>query len=61
MTNVELIQKFYNAFKNKDSETYFLLCGDDIEWQLSEGMPNGEMFVGKDAVFKKYSKNAIKL
>ncbi|MFB5636236.1 MAG: nuclear transport factor 2 family protein [Nitrosopumilus sp.] len=54
MTNVELIKKFYHAFKNKDQETYLELCDDDIEWQLSEGMPNGGVFVGKDGVFKEY-------
>ena len=54
MTNSELIQKFYHAFKNKDSETYLALCDDNIEWMLSEGMPNGGVFVGKDAVFKNY-------
>ena len=54
MSNVELIKKFYHAFKNKDKETYLGLCDDHIEWQLSEGMPNGGGFVGKDAVFKGY-------
>ncbi|MGY5148141.1 MAG: nuclear transport factor 2 family protein [Candidatus Nitrosopumilus sp. bin_7KS] len=54
MTNVELISKFYHAFKNKDFETYLRLCDDNIEWQLSEGMPNGGVFVGKDEVFKEY-------
>ena len=40
--------------KNKDKETYLELCDESIEWQLSEGMPNGGKFVGKDAVFKEY-------
>lgn len=54
MTHVDLIKKFYHAFKTKDSETYLELCDENIEWQLSEGMPNGGLFVGKDAVFKEY-------
>ena len=54
MTNVELIKKFYHAFKNKDTETCRSLCDENIEWQLSEGMPNGGVFVGKDAIFKEY-------
>ena len=54
MSNGELIKKFYHAFKNKDKETYLALCDENIEWQLSEGMPNGGKFVGKDAVFKEY-------
>ena len=54
MSNVELIKKFYYAFKNKDKEIYLALCDENIEWQLAEGMPNGGKFVGKDAVFKVY-------
>jgi len=54
MTNVELIKKFYHAFKNKDPESYLVLCDENIEWQLSEGMPNGGVYMGKDAVFKEY-------
>lgn len=54
MSNEELIKKFYHAFKNKDKETYLALCDENIEWQLSEDMPNGGKFVGKNAVFKEY-------
>lgn len=54
MSNVELIQKFYNAFKNKDEETYLSVCDDNIEWQLANGMPNGGKYVGKSAVFEEY-------
>ncbi|AFS80687.1 putative ketosteroid isomeraserelated protein-like protein [Candidatus Nitrosopumilus koreensis AR1] len=54
MANVELIKQFYHAFKNKDKETYLGLCDENITWQLSEGMPNGGVYVGKDAVFKEY-------
>ena len=54
MSNVELIKKFYHAFKNNDEETYLALCDENIEWQLAEGMPNGGKYVGKDAVFKEY-------
>ncbi|MFB5607714.1 MAG: nuclear transport factor 2 family protein [Candidatus Nitrosomaritimum yanchengensis] len=54
MSNVELIQKFYVAFKNKDKETYLSLCDDNIEWQLADGMPNGGRYIGKSAVFEEY-------
>jgi len=32
MSNVELIKKFYYAFKNKDKEIYLALCDENIEW-----------------------------
>jgi len=54
MSNVELIEKFYYAFKNKDKETYLSLCDDNIEWQLADGMPNGGKYVGKSAIFEEY-------
>jgi len=54
MSNVELIGKFYTAFKNKDKETYLSLCDDNIEWQLADGMPNGGRYIGKSAVFEEY-------
>ena len=54
MSNVELIEKFYAAFKNKDKETYLSLCDDNIEWQLADGMPNGGRYIGKSAVFEEY-------
>ena len=54
MSNVELIKKFYIAFKNQDKETIFALCDDEIQWQLTEGMPNGGTYIGKKDVFEGY-------
>lgn len=52
--NVELIKKFYSAFKNQDKQTYLQLCDDNIEWTVMENIPNGGTHVGKKAVFENY-------
>lgn len=54
MTTVDLIKKFYTAFKNKDEKTCMGLCSDDIEWQTTEGMINGGKYIGKKDVFENY-------
>ena len=54
MSNVELVKKFYTAFKNKDEQTYLELCHDDIEWQTTEGMVNGGKYIGNKEVFGNY-------
>ncbi len=54
MSNVELIKKFYLAFKNKDRETYLAMCDDRIVWQTADGMPDGGTYTGKTEVFENY-------
>ena len=54
MSNVELIKKFYSAFKNKEKNILFDCCDEKIQWQLSDGMPNGGTYVGKEAIFDEY-------
>ena len=52
--NVELIKKFYTAFKNQDKPTYLQLCDDNIQWIVMENMPNGGTHIGKKEVFENY-------
>ena len=47
MSNEELMRQFYITFKNKDELTYLKLCDDNIEWIITEGMPNGGIYKGK--------------
>ena len=53
-TNVDLIKKFYNSFKDQDKQIYLQLCDDNIEWTVMENMPNGGIHVGKKAIFGEY-------
>lgn len=59
MSNVELIQKFYNAFKNKDMKIIQQLCDEKIEWNTLKGMPHGGKYVGSDAIFNDYFANML--
>ena len=54
MSNVDLIKKFYSAFKNKEKDILLDCCDEKIQWQLSDGMPNGGTYVGKEAIFDEY-------
>jgi ketosteroid isomerase-like protein len=54
MSNEELIQQFYIAFKNKDEKTYLELCDENIEWITMDEMPNGGTYIGKKQVFENY-------
>ena len=54
VSNVELIKKFYTAFKNQQKDIFLDMCDEKIQWQSAEGMPNGGTYVGKQEVFEKY-------
>lgn len=34
MTNLEIIQEFYPAFREKDYEVFLRICTPDLEWIL---------------------------
>ena len=59
MSNVDLIKKFYSAFKNKEKDILLDCCAEKIQWQLSDGMPNGGIYVGKQAIFDEYFPNML--
>ena len=60
MTNTELVKKFYNAFKNQDTQLYPQLCDEKIEWITLEGMPHGGKYVGLKAIFDDYFPHMLK-
>jgi len=60
MSNIDLIKKFYDAFKNKDIEKYPLFCDEKIEWITMDGMPNGGRYVGLEAIFGDYFPGMLK-
>jgi len=61
MSNVELIKKFYVAFKNQDKDAIFALCDDKIKWQLTEGMPNGGHTLEKKTCLKGISQRCYQI
>ena len=50
MTNVEVIQRMYRAFAERDYDTFKRLCAPDLVWIQNEGFPNGASHVGPEAV-----------
>lgn len=59
MSNVELIKKFYHAFKNMDMKTIHQLCDEQLEWNTLKGMPHGGKYVGIKAIFEDYFPNML--
>ena len=59
MSNIELIQKFYNAFKNQEKEMYIQICDENIEWNVLTGFPNGGKYIGTNSVFEEYFPNML--
>lgn len=50
MTNLDLIEDLYAAFRGADYERFAALCHDDIEWIQNEGFPYGGRHFGPQAV-----------
>ncbi len=50
MTNVETVQRLYDAFASRDANTIRQLFAPDIEWIQNDGFPNGGRHVGADVV-----------
>ncbi|PIW31755.1 MAG: ketosteroid isomerase, partial [Nitrosopumilales archaeon CG15_BIG_FIL_POST_REV_8_21_14_020_37_12] len=57
MSNVELVKKFYDAFKNKDMKKIHQLCDEELEWNTLRGMPHGGKYVGLKSIFEDYFTN----
>ncbi len=56
MTSTEIIESLYNAFKNKNYESFRAVCAEDIEWIQNKGFPNGGHHHGTEAVIEKVFK-----
>ena len=50
MTNLEVIQELYRAFREKDYDAFLQLCTPNLEWIQNEGFPRGATRQGAEAV-----------
>ena len=50
MSNLELIQTLYRAFRDKDFDAFLKICTPDLEWIQNEGFPGGATYYGATAV-----------
>jgi len=50
MTNLEIIQELYRAFREKDYDAFLRICTPDLEWIQNEGFPRGATYRGAKAV-----------
>ena len=52
MTNLEVIQELYRAFREKDYDAFLHICAPDLEWIQNEGFPQGATYRGAEAVIE---------
>ena len=52
MTNLEIIQELYRAFREKDFDRFLRICTPDLEWIQNEGFPRGATYRGGEAVIE---------
>jgi uncharacterized protein len=61
MTNLEIIQELYRAFREQDYDAFLRICTPDLEWIQNEGFPRGATHRGAEAVvegvFKAFDDN----
>ncbi|MBY0589638.1 nuclear transport factor 2 family protein [bacterium] len=50
MTNLEIVQRMYAAFGERDRDTILAIFDPQIEWVQNEGFPGGGRHVGAEAV-----------
>lgn len=50
MSNLEVVQELYRAFREKDHDAFRLLCTPDLEWIQNEGFPDSATYRGAEAV-----------
>jgi hypothetical protein len=52
MTNLEVIQELYRAFREKDYDAFLQLCTPNLEWIQNEGFSRGATRQGAEAVIE---------
>jgi ketosteroid isomerase-like protein len=52
MTPLEIIQRLYTSFRERDYPTFRKLCSPDIQWIQSPGFPGGATYKGTDAIIE---------
>lgn len=57
MTNLEVIQELYRAFREKDYDAFLHICDPSLEWIQSVGFPQGATYRGAEAVVEEVFKS----
>lgn len=52
MSNLEIIQELYRAFREQDYNAFLRICTPDLEWIQNKGFPRGATHRGAEAVVK---------
>jgi ketosteroid isomerase-like protein len=52
MTSLEIIQKLYASFSERDFITFSNLCSPEIQWVQNPGFPGGSTYTGPDAIIE---------
>ena len=52
MTNLEIVQEMYRAFRAGDDGAFYAICSPDLEWIQMEGFPGGATWHGPQAVIE---------
>ena len=50
MTNLQVVQRLYDAFGRRDREAILTVLDPQVEWVQNEGFPDGGTHVGAEAV-----------
>ena len=50
MTNIEVVQELYRAFRSGDNAAFHAICAPDLEWIQMKGFPGGGSWRGPQAV-----------
>lgn len=56
MTNLQVVQELYRAFREKDYDAFLNLCTSDLEWIQNQGFPQGKTYRGATAVVEEVFK-----
>jgi uncharacterized protein len=52
LSNLEVVQSFYNALKTGDEDLVLGILHPEVEWVQNEGFPDGGSYVGAESVLK---------
>lgn len=52
MTNIEIVQEMYRAFRTADYAAFEAICTPDLEWIQMPGFPGGATWRGPQAVIE---------
>ncbi|MGV0028561.1 nuclear transport factor 2 family protein [Phormidesmis priestleyi] len=56
MTNLEVMEELYRAFREQDYDAFLRICTPDLEWIQNDGFPRGATHRGAAAVVERVFK-----